>query len=158
MRDDTLKPRIAAINQPSSVSSLEGPVQHVQEADLSLAFEVIPPRSEDGIQEVVGLETVMQSLVLTARQPIALEIAGSANRKRFLVRATAHPALVHAEQQLRLRYPQADIQYLTEANDPFRLFPNETVTVAELRPGAAAYLPMHQWDPQVLQPEVSSSP
>src|SRR5689334_7919150 len=101
---------------------------------MSNVFEVIPPRSEDGNQEIVGLETVMQSLVLSAKQPIALEIAGTAMCKQFLVRATDSFALSHAEQQLRLRYPQADIRYVTD--DPLRLGTDEAVSIAELRPGA----------------------
>ena len=131
---------------------------YMPESDPSLVFQVIAPRSEDGAQEVVGLETVMQSLVLSARLPIALEIAGSATRKRFLVRATDPLALSHAEQQLRLRYPQADIVHLTDADDPLRLLSNETVSVAELRPGAAAYLPMREWDPAVLQQQKGIDP
>src|SRR5439155_1336310 len=56
------------------------------------------------------------------------------------------------------RYPQADIRPLTEANDPLRLAPNETVTVVELRPGAAEYLPMREWSPQVLQQQKGIDP
>jgi hypothetical protein len=124
----------------------------------ALVFEIIPPRSQDGALEVVGLETVMQSLVLSEDQPIALEIAGSATRKRFLVRATDEVALYHASQQFRLRYPQADIRPITREDDPLRLGEDEAVTVAELRPGAAEYLPMREWSPTVLQQQKGIDP
>jgi hypothetical protein len=136
----------------SSVSALE------TRPDPSFVFEVIAPRSQDGAREVVGLESVMQSLVLDARHPIALEIAGTPTRKRFLVRATDAVALSHAEHQLRLRYPQADIRRVSTADDPLQRRASETVTVAELCPGAAAYLPMREWEPMVLQQQKGIDP
>jgi Type IV secretion-system coupling protein DNA-binding domain len=126
--------------------------------DRSFVFEVIAPRSQDGAREVVGLETVMQSLVLSARHPIALEVAGTPTRKRFLVRATDAVSLSHAEHQLRLRYPQADIRHVSATDDPLQLLPHETVTVAELCPGAAAYLPMREWEPEILQQQKGIDP
>ncbi len=87
----------------------------------------------------------MQSLVLDRRHPVALELAGTPNRRSFIIRATTQTALDHAETLLRAQYPQSDIYPLNEHDDPFRLEENETVTAVELVAGAAAYLPLRTW-------------
>ena len=109
-----------------------------------LAFCIIAPRSGDNTQ--VALTSAMHSLVLDARHPLALEMAGTASSKDFLVRATTPEALAHATRQLRARYPQADLVPLAGGDDPFRLEAGEAASCVELTPGAAAYLPLRTLD------------
>jgi hypothetical protein len=72
-----------------------------------LACSVVAPRSGDHAQ--VSLTSAMHSLVLDARHPVALEIAGTVASKAFLVRATNPEALAHSSSQLRARFPQAEL-------------------------------------------------
>jgi hypothetical protein len=92
----------------------------------------------------VTLESALQSLVLDPKHPVALEIAGTATDRRFLLRATTPAACEHARRQLRMRYPQADMREVTEDDDPLTLKPGEAVSVIELQPGAPSYLPMRE--------------
>jgi energy-coupling factor transporter ATP-binding protein EcfA2 len=118
-----------------------------------LAFAVIAPRSGD--QAPVALTSAMHSLVLDARHPLALEIAGTPTSKAFLVRATTPEALAHATSQMRARYPQAEAVPLLGKNDPFRLEDGEAVSCVELAPGAAAYLPLRTLDERERRQEGS---
>ncbi len=111
-------------------------------AQQSLLRQVIPPRSASN-RDIAALETVMQGLALGVRHPVALEIARTVRGRQFLLRATSPAALEHLTAQVQARYPQASIQPFTD--DPLILGPEETVTAAELRPGAASYLPLRSW-------------
>src|SRR5205823_11688418 len=81
-----------------------------------LALRIIPQhksgkanqkiRLQDLAQQEVALEAAMQSLVLDVKHPLALELAGTAERRSFIVRATSQVALDHAEAVLRSQYPQ----------------------------------------------------
>jgi DNA helicase HerA-like ATPase len=121
-----------------------------------LALHIIPPHtSGSGKQkqqrdQEVTLEAAMQSLVLDKRHPVALELAGTAERRSFIVRATSQVALDHVEALLRSQYPQLGVQPLPPYEDPFRLLgPNEDVSAVELVAGAAPYLPLRSWqDPK----------
>ncbi|MBO0784189.1 MAG: hypothetical protein J2P37_35735, partial [Ktedonobacteraceae bacterium] len=95
----------------------------------SLALQIIPPvpSREDPDQQALSLEVAMQSLVLDERHPVALELAGTPERRYFLVRATTRVALDHVEEQLRTLYPQLGVEPLREADDPFCLAEHETV-------------------------------
>ncbi len=114
------------------------------------AFQVIPARTVDPDRTEATLQAAMQSLALDAHRPVALEIASeSTGAKSFLVRAKDEATLEHAQAQLRAYAPQMLIHPL-EHGDPLRLLPGETVSVCELCPGAASYLPlrsMEQTDP-----------
>jgi hypothetical protein len=87
----------------------------------------------------------MQSLVLDRQHPIALELAGTAERRSFIVRATSQAALDHAEALLRAQYPQSEIRPLKAHEDPFRLDPDEDISAVELVAGTAAFLPLRTW-------------
>lgn len=108
----------------------------------TLAFQVIPARTADPDRTEATLEAAMQSLALDTYRPVALEIASDGNGARsFLVRAKDRVALNHAKAQLQAYAPQVLIRPL-EHGDPLTLLPGEAVSACELRPGAAAYLPL----------------
>ncbi len=114
------------------------------------AFQVIPARTVDPDRTEATLQAAMQSLALDAHRPVALEIASDGTgAKSFLVRAKDEATLEHAQAQLRAYAPQMLTRRL-EHGDPLTLLPGETVSVCELCPGAASYLPlrsMEQTDP-----------
>jgi energy-coupling factor transporter ATP-binding protein EcfA2 len=118
-----------------------------------LTFAVIAPRSGDQAQ--VALTSAMHSLVMDARHPVALEIAGTPTSKAFLVRATTPEALAHATSQLRARFPQAELVPVAADDDPFRLEEGEAVSCVELASGAAAYLPLRTLDERERRQEGS---
>jgi hypothetical protein len=117
----------------------------------SLVCQVIPPRT--AVRDLPALETAMQALALDERHPIALEIAGSATARMFLIRATSRPALEHLAAQLYARYPQATLLPLTARQDPLRLCEHEAVSAIELTAGAANYLPLRSWRERELTQE-----
>src|SRR5258708_2972109 len=114
-----------------------------REGSRSQAILIIPPAQIK--QEHVALEAAIQSLVLDKRHPVALELAGTAERRSFIVRATSQGALDHVEALLRSQYPQLDVRPLEECEDPFRLEPYEVVSAVELFAGGASYLPLRTW-------------
>ncbi|HET8851876.1 MAG TPA: hypothetical protein VFN02_05065, partial [Ktedonobacteraceae bacterium] len=118
---------------------------------LSLVLQVIPPRT--AVRDLPALETAMQALALDARHPIALEIAGSATARLFLLRATSRPALEHLADQLYARYPQAKLVPLAPEQDPLHLYTNEAISAIELISGAASYLPLRSWRERELTQE-----
>lgn len=114
------------------------------------ACAIVAPRSQE--KNEVALASAMHSLVLDAKHPLALEIAGTSTTKQFLLRATTAEAMNHAISQLRARYPQASIIPVSRADDPFHLGPEETVSSIELR-GAAPDLPLRTLeDRELAQP------
>lgn len=125
-------------------------------AQPSRALWIIPPRSA-ATEAPAVLRTAMQSMVLNDEHPVALEIAGTAQGRQLLVRATSREALEHAAQQLHGRYPQADIRLLEPDEDPLRVDPGETVSAIELQAGGAPYLPLHSWERKELA-EVGTDP
>jgi len=116
-----------------------------------LVCQVIPPRT--AVRDLPALETAMQALALDARHPIALEIAGSATARLFLIRATSRPALEHLAAQLYARYPQATLLPLTARQDPLHLCEHEAISALELNSGAASYLPLRSWRERELTQE-----
>src|SRR5215469_13832871 len=103
-------------------------------SSLQLALLVIPPLQANQ-SHAIALEATMQSLVLDRQHPIALELAGTPDRRSFIVRATTQAALDHVEVLLRAQYPQIDVRPLREHEDPFRLEPQEEASVVELVAG-----------------------
>ena len=91
-------------------------------------------------RDITALETAMLSLTLDDRQAVALEIAGTATSRAFFLRAATPAALRHLTAQIQARYPQAEITSVSD--DPLALAPGEVASVVELRPAAAAYLPL----------------
>jgi len=104
-------------------------------------------------RDITVLETVMQSLALDKKHPIALELAATDSSRHFLLRATSRMSLKHLVDQVQARYSQAIIQPISESLDPLVLRAGETVSVVELRPGAAAYLPLRVLRERELQQE-----
>jgi hypothetical protein len=117
---------------------------------------VIVPRTTSS-RDIAALETAMHGLALDADRPVALELAATTTSRMFLLRATTCMALRHLEDQIRSRYPQAIIQPVAAQEDPLRLQADETVSACELRPGAAAYLPLRSWKAHDLE-QVGADP
>jgi energy-coupling factor transporter ATP-binding protein EcfA2 len=114
------------------------------------ACAIIVPRGHE--KDEVALASAMHGLVLDAKHPLALEIAGTPASKQFLLRATTAEAMQHATSQIRARYPQATITPLSGADDPFHLEPGEAVSGIELR-GTAPDLPLRTLeDRELVQP------
>ncbi len=122
---------------------------HEQHAQPFRVMQVIPPRQTS--RDIVALETAMQGLALDDRHPVALEIARTQRGRQWLVRATTASALNHLADQVQARYPQAIMQPLAE--DPLQLKPGERLSVIELRPGAASYLPLRAFRERELTNE-----
>jgi hypothetical protein len=102
---------------------------------------VIVPRVTSS-RDITVLETAMQTLALDKRHPVALELAATVSSRHFLLRATSGMSLKHLADQVQARYPQAIIRPVGKLDDPLVLRDGETVSVVELRPGAAANLPL----------------
>src|SRR5579884_2002655 len=118
---------------------------------VSLLAQVIPPRHAE--RSPVVLEAAMQSLALSERDPVALEIAGTAHTRRFFLRASSSRGYIHALSQLRARYPQAGIVRVKAEDDPLHLSEDEEVSVVELAPGNASYLPLRTWQEEDMKQE-----
>ena len=136
------------MSTPSPLSS-----QNVREATIIEAgasphvLQLIPSvhRHQGRDEEQVQLATVMRSLVLDQQHPIALEVSGTDQQRCLLIRARTSNDLKHVETQLQARLPQATFVPLMGHDDPFHLRPDETVSVVELQPGQAAYLPLQEF-------------
>ena len=115
------------------------------------AVAIIPPRI--GHRALTDIESAMHALVSAVGRPVALELIGTAEARRFVVRATTTADLKQVIAQLRARYPQAVFCPLDPADDPLQLRPGETVSLIELRPGAANYLPLRAWKERELEHE-----
>lgn len=113
-------------------------------------LQVIPSRASSA-RDLPALETAMQALALDERSPIALEIAATPTTRQFLLRAESTLAVRSLEQQIQARYPQATIA--PAASDPLVCGEGEACSVVELRPGAAAFLPLRTWKPRDLLTE-----
>ncbi len=102
-------------------------------ATMPCSMQIIPPRQE-GRDFIASMEIILRSMVLDTQHPIALELAGSAKKASFLIRATTQTALDHVEALLRTEYPRIGIRYLREEDDPFHLDSHEAVSAVELIP------------------------
>jgi hypothetical protein len=114
--------------------------QSITMNEAVLASMLVPRASST--RDITVLETAMQGLALDKRHPVALELAATSSSRHFLLRATSTMSLAHLADQVQARYPQAVIRRVGELDDPLVRRPGETVSVMELRPGAAAYLPL----------------
>jgi DNA helicase HerA-like ATPase/ElaB/YqjD/DUF883 family membrane-anchored ribosome-binding protein len=126
---------------------MNAPSRPQAQSSQSLALHVIPPMlsSQEEERVKITLEAAMQSLVLDKRHPVALELAGTAERRSFIVRATTQAALDNVEALLRSQYPQIEIRQLQVYEDPFRLASYEDVSAVELVSGTQPYLPLRTW-------------
>ena len=100
----------------------------------------VTPSRVSSARDLPALETAMQALALDERSPIALEIAATPTTRQFLLRAESTLAVRSLEQQIQARYPQATIA--PAAADPLVCGEGEACSAVELRPGAAAFLPL----------------
>ena len=91
------------------------------------------------------VETTMQALTSTLGRPLALELVGTTQSRRFIVRASTMSDAQQLVGQLRARYPQAEIRCIDPADDPLQVQAGETVSIVELGAGAASYLPLRTW-------------
>src|SRR5712692_7086516 len=117
--------------------------------ETPLVWQVIPPRTAR--RDLPALETAMAAL--DEQHPIALEIAGSATMRMFLVRATSRPSQDHLADQIYARYPQASLLPLSGKQDPLQQLDGEALSVVELSAGAASYLPLRSWRERELLQE-----
>jgi hypothetical protein len=125
---------------------------HITGGGEDCLASVIVPRTTSS-RDIAVLETTMQGLALDKRHPVALELAATASSRHFLLRATSRMSLKHLVDQVQARYPQAIIRRVGESLDPLVLRESETVSVVELHPGAAAYLPLRAVRERELQQE-----
>jgi hypothetical protein len=114
----------------------------------SLAVSIVAPRAAEN--DLVLLTSAMHALALDPRHPLALEIAGTATRKSFVLRASTPEALAHAVAQLRARYPQALLLPVAPEDDLFRLDIGEAVSALELLAGAAPSQPLRVFEDREL--------
>ena len=125
------------------------PTQHhrsVQEA-MPLAMLVIP--GVDTTRNLSAMRSVIQAMTSTGparRRSVALEMAATLQSRAFMVRATSREALLHAELQLRARYPQAEMHLLPPDQDPFRLEGGERASICELRHAGPHFLSLETFD------------
>jgi hypothetical protein len=118
--------------------------EHRHTQSSTFALHIIPPLHSN-TEHAIALEATMQSLVLDQQHPIALELAGTTERRSFILRATSQATLDHAEALLRAQYPQSEIRPLKAHEDPFRLDPDEDISAVELVAGTASFLPLRTW-------------
>jgi hypothetical protein len=127
--------------------------------------EIVAPRT--GSLDALAVENLIQALLLTAREPVALELAGWPDARRLLVRATTERSLVHLCAQIRAHAPQAQVRLLapsptadagprvgeppapaaprgesSHVTDPLVVREIERSITIELRPRGAAHLPI----------------
>src|SRR5579884_4304678 len=121
-----------------------------QETRESLVLQFVPSFHREE-QDLLLLSTALQGLVLDARHPVALELAGTAHQRAWLMRASTPEALHHAEIQVRARFPDAAFVPVPRQDDPLQVASGETMSALELRPGAAAYLPLQTETRMLLQ-------
>ncbi len=125
--------------------------QTVAENKDYLASVIVPRASST--RDITVLETAIQGLALDKKHPVALELAATASSRHFQLRATSAIALKHLADQVQARYPQAIIRPMDKLDDLLVLREGETVSVEELRPGAAAYLPLRAFRERELLQE-----
>ena len=114
---------------------------------VPLAILVIP--GVDTTRNLSAMRSVIQAMTSTGparKRSVALEIAGTLQSRAFIVRATSAEALLHAELQLRARYPQAEMRLLPPDQDPFRLEGGERASICELRHAGPHFLSLETFE------------
>lgn len=107
--------------------------------------EIIAPRM--GSLDALAVENLIQALLLTAREPVALELAGWPDARRLLVRATTERSLVHLCAQIRAHAPQAQVRILASPS----ALDAGTLLSAHLAPGASRGESPQMEDPLVVR-------
>lgn len=76
--------------------------------NIPQALHIIPPPQLG--QDLIGtMEVTIRSLVLDTQYLVALEVAGTASKPSFIIRATTQTALDHVEELLHAEYPHIEI-------------------------------------------------
>ena len=143
--------QIGETAKQAAARTLMTQVQTVAGNEGFLASVIVPRATST--RDITVLETAMQGLAQDARHPVALELVATASSRHFLLRATSAMSLKHLVDQVQARYPQAIIRPVGQPDDPLALREGETVSVVELRAGAAAYLPLRAFRERELLQE-----
>ncbi len=139
---------------PSSLeASPASPSSNDSASSNGSALVVVPPRAASN-RDLPALETTMQGLVRDFRTPVALEIMGTLASRQFVLRGEPL-GLAHLTEQVRARYPQAEIRALLPGEDALRLDEEEEASFVELEAGSAPYLPLKTWKEREWQAEGS---
>ena len=96
---------------------------------------VTPPRTGD--RTLLGVENMLQSIAIP--EPFTLELAGDADGVSLLARCHGDEVV---EQQLRAHYPQAQIQEVSEEDDPLVLSDGEQAWSMTLGIDGPEFLPL----------------
>ena len=102
-------------------------------------LRVRPPRL--GEHTLLSFENLLESL--DADEPFSLELVAEHGGISMLVRSE-HPDRV--AQQLRAHYPEADLEYIEECNDPLNFCDDENAWMQTLRPEGSEWLPLQVYD------------
>jgi hypothetical protein len=134
-------------------------IRHTDPAEHLL--EVVTPRTNaarlspaEHLFAAIGVQADMDDA------PVAFEITGDAERRRFLVRVTARAQQQRLMAQLSGAYPQAVLRPLDRSQsvaDPARLGPDEQAAAATLRLRLGAHLPLRMLEDRELDATVTSA-
>ena len=102
-------------------------------------LKVKPPRL--GEHTLLSFENLLESL--DAEQPFSLELVAEHRGLSMLVRSE-HPDRV--AQQLRAHYPEVELEYIENCDDPLTFGDEESVWTQALRPSGSEWLPFQVYD------------
>ncbi|MCC6178483.1 MAG: hypothetical protein IT305_24520 [Chloroflexi bacterium] len=119
-------------------------------APASELVEIVTPRTNAAI--ITPAENLLAAITLD--EPFGLEIAATAQARRFVARAGSPQTRQHLQDQLGVAYPQADLRHLDVEQfpglDPAWRHPDEQVSACTLDLGRPLYLPLRIFrDPEV---------
>ena len=106
-----------------------------RDRDRPKLLVVTPPRT--GERTLLGVENMLQSIAIP--EPFTLELAGDADGVSLLARCHGDEVV---EQQLRAHYPQAQIQEVSEGDDPLVLDQGEQAWSMTLGIDGPEFLPL----------------
>ena len=124
-------------------------------------LEVITPRTNAA--RLTPAEHLLGAISVHAAMqdgPVAFEIAGDQERRRFLVRTGSAGQQQRVAAQFAAAYPQAALrssETTTLAADPAQLGPDEQVAVATLRLRVGAHLPLRTFEDRELDATATSA-
>ena len=133
-------------------------------APAEQVLEVVTPRTNAA--RLNAAERLFGSLVLASGpagrgEPVALEIAADAERRRFLVRTSSMTAQRRVASQLGTAYPQAGLRQFDAGSfpngDPAQLGPDEQAAVTILRLRAGEHLPLRTLEDRDLDSTTGST-
>lgn len=104
----------------------------------SSAIELITPRNNAAATEDV--ENLLASLPLA--EAVSLEIAGSREGCRFILRSESLAALQQVTERIAVAWPQAELRQMESADDPAQARWGEQMTGVHLKLRSPDYLPL----------------